>query len=420
MGARVADRARNSRLATSAPTGASFSLDDDEGKDTMGDGESRSLDESSLLSEPVTSSIAQSGAEWIKVIDIAPQPARSKGLAQTHVPGTSLSLQTSESKASGGFRSNIIAHFRMPPTASFAGSLSSSASRPARRSSITCPQTIPYLSFSPSGTQLFASTLDGRAFHVVELHPAGATSQDVKGECKGEAWRLYELRRGNTSATVCQVTWDSNGRWIGVGTESGTIRELIAPSLCTTDLFPDVFPISPAGGPPSSSTHAATRFGNSLKLNPLCTVVRPVARLRPHHISPQGPGDSPDYVCQTSGMLSFTCYRRDPLDTSSYCQDIALFWPSTARVEIVRLSVTPVSRREPDDQNAAIRQRRPSALTEMIFSRAASGEQSDLSVAHTVKARWLLPLDIDVGQPILTVIHVKPRNITTRPPLRSR
>ena len=88
------------------------------------------------------------------------------------------------------------------------------------------PQPVSYLSFSPSGNQLFAAASDGRVFHIVDVHPAGALKLGVRGACKGEVWQLYELRRGSTAASVCEVTWDRECRWIGVGTGLGTIREL--------------------------------------------------------------------------------------------------------------------------------------------------------------------------------------------------
>jgi len=230
LGARAAGRARNGRLARSAPVDGSVSLDDDDDRRGGGDSESRSLDESSVIDEPMSTGSSLGGGEWIKVVDLKPRSARkappkkdSPSLATTSgAPSISASQYPPEASSSEG--PEVTAHFRLPLNQFLAPSFPAEPSQIKRHSSALRPQPISNLSFSPSGTQLFAAAADGRIFHVFDIHPAGALSHEIKGECKGEVWHLYELRRGSTAASVCEVTWDKDGRWLGVGTGLGTIR----------------------------------------------------------------------------------------------------------------------------------------------------------------------------------------------------
>jgi hypothetical protein len=164
---------------------------------------------------------------WIKVIDLFPRPSR---LERDETTTASTSIGSSPSgKAATPVIPDFIAHFRLPPTQSYipASYDSASATGPHSRG-----LSIAHLSFSPDGTHLFAAPKDGKAFHIFRLHPAGLLRDRLRGPCKGEAVHVYELRRGNTSASVCEVSWDSRGRWIGVGTGKGTIR--MSPAIMFT------------------------------------------------------------------------------------------------------------------------------------------------------------------------------------------
>lgn len=164
------------------------------------------------------------GGEWIKVVDLFPQ--RASEPQETIATQSSEPSSSSAHPAASGFNKPVvIAHYRLSSLFSFSPALSPQASRLSRQPSNPGQQTVSHLKFAPSGTQLFAASSDGRAFHLVDLHPAGAIKPGAKTECKGEAWHLYELRRGTTAATVNDVAWDKDGRWIGVGTGRGTIRE---------------------------------------------------------------------------------------------------------------------------------------------------------------------------------------------------
>jgi WD40 repeat protein len=164
---------------------------------------------------------------WIKVIDLFPRPSQ-KDRDETTTASTSIGSNRS-GKLAAPVIPDLIAHFRLPATQSYipASHDSASANRPHPPSS-----SVAHLSFSPDGTHLFAAPKDGKAFHIFRLHPAGLLRDRLRGPCKGEAVHVYELRRGNTSASVCEVSWDSRGRWIGVGTGKGTIR--MSPAIMFT------------------------------------------------------------------------------------------------------------------------------------------------------------------------------------------
>jgi WD40 repeat protein len=197
MGAQAASRATNGRMATSAPTHSTLPHEE-------GELESRSLDDSSVLDESTTSvhppsplrvsgsdSSMKQGGEWIKIIDL-----------------TNL---------------RIIAHFRLPPSRHIVPNVTTGT----RRFSETGHSSVSHLTFSPDGTTLFAAPADGRSFHLFEIHPQ-STSPENQSEIQGEVWHLYELRRGNTASEVVEVNWSPDGRWVGVATGRGTVREQLS------------------------------------------------------------------------------------------------------------------------------------------------------------------------------------------------
>jgi hypothetical protein len=204
MGAQAASRATNGsmgiRMATSAPTHSHSPLEG--GEDET---ESRSLDDPSVLDDgPIASSSStesirgKQGGEWIKIIDLfSPE---------------------------GGIRT--IAHFRLPPSRHL-GSPPSTRNRRCSETHSSSSSTTAHLSFSPDGTTLFAAPMDGRSFHLFDIHPHLSSPASIKKETQvqGEVWHLYELKRGNTAAEVSTVEWSRDGRWIGVATGRGTVRK---------------------------------------------------------------------------------------------------------------------------------------------------------------------------------------------------
>lgn len=199
MGAQAASRATNGRLATSAPTHGSMgfaTLDTPAGDEET---ESRSLDDSSSVldeavetgrspSSPETRQTGIRGGEWIKVVDLQ-----------------------------AGAKPRTIAHFKLPHTRPY----TSLESRSRRRSDAGHSDYISHLAFSPDGIRLFAAPADGRSFHLLDIHPASPAGS----ASEGEVWHMYELRRGNSAAAVSEVQWSQDGRWVGVATGRGTVRE---------------------------------------------------------------------------------------------------------------------------------------------------------------------------------------------------
>ncbi|WVQ86089.1 hypothetical protein IAT38_008257 [Cryptococcus sp. DSM 104549] len=439
LGARAAGAARaarNERLARSAPEEKSGVLgDESEGEG----GESRSLDEESVLDGPAGAGVAPGagtgagpegagkaqGGEWIKVIDLFPRavraprsPVRSHSTTSRRDPSLASSVSASTSldtTSAGGVE--VIAHFRLPNSSALHLSGETPAS-PRGRGARAPPRSSPAVStlrFSPSGTQLFAAPVDGRSFHIVELHPAGALKAGVKGEVKGQAWHLYELKRGHTGASVSDVKWDREGRWIGVGTGKGTVH---------------VFPVNPSGGPSSASTHANNRHTNPSQLYPLSTTSLPIVRLRPGRLAPlspdtptpdQSPGRPHSHASNASGaVLAFLQFRRHPTARKTFVQDMAIYRPVPGVLELARVTLQRQGDRTSGsglgvrvDGSAAgagtgangggspggggasgALQRRGSALTEMMRAKAF-GEQSDLLAESAVRARWALPSGAD-------------------------
>ncbi|WRT70766.1 uncharacterized protein IL334_007765 [Kwoniella shivajii] len=382
MGAKAANRARNTRLAKSAPTDTSGISAVDETEDL--ESESRSLDESSVLEEMSPSSPNIPHSEWIKVVDLFPRPANKARSRQSRRP-SSTSKRT-ESKASNQYSVDdaiegfeTIAHFRLPSSSSLP--IDPTSPNQSHRLSNNRSHPIAHLSFSPNGTQLLAAQDDGKSFHIVEFHPAGLDRGNVKGEVKGQVWHLYELRRGHTAAIVKEVRWDEEGKWVGVGTGKGTVH---------------VFPITPSGGPPSASTHATDKFVNPSQLHPLSTVISPTARLRPrlspHDTDPlAAPNKAPP---SEEAVFNFLSLRQHPLSRKTFYQDISMFRPSSNTLELARLSVHPMEHANATEKETRSLQRRGSALTEMMRSKAF-GEGSDLGVEANVKAAWSLPDGVD-------------------------
>lgn len=181
MGARAAS-ASHARMASSAPAERGLGDDDNVSVSTS---ESRSVEDS--LPE---GAIALLKGIWVKIVDVKSEL-------------------------------DLIAHFRLPPVRS----LISTASGQLQRSPTVTRgnQPVTFLEFSPNGTRLFAASVGGRAFHVLDIRPR--KTKRHKRAPRGEVWESYILRRGNTFASVCSVTWSPDDRWIAVGTAKGTLRE---------------------------------------------------------------------------------------------------------------------------------------------------------------------------------------------------
>lgn len=102
-------------------------------------------------------------------------------------------------------------------------------------------QPIARLDFTSDGTSLVVSPRDGQVMNTFRLRPKGPCSARTgSGEEFGEAWHIYDLRRGHTSAVVEGLSVAQDGRWVAVGTRKRTVH---------------VFAVNPYGGKPDERSH---------------------------------------------------------------------------------------------------------------------------------------------------------------------
>ncbi|CAG8452643.1 13160_t:CDS:10 [Cetraspora pellucida] len=101
------------------------------------------------------------------------------------------------------------------------------------------PHTHPvgHLSFNPSGSFLFTTSIQGHQFHVFEI--VGKSRQHRSNK---NLKHVYQLSRGYTNASVSDggVGWSGDSRWCAVASGRGTIH---------------VFAINPYGGPAHVPSH---------------------------------------------------------------------------------------------------------------------------------------------------------------------
>jgi hypothetical protein len=345
-------------MATSAPTHSTLPHDNS-------DVESRSLDDSSVLDESITSveppspspsssplrgsgsnSSMKQGGEWIKIIDLS--------------------------------HSRTIAHFRLPQSRHTVPTVTTGT----QRFSETGHAAVSHLAFSPDGTTLFAAPADGRSFHLFELHPHATPTQN-QSEVQGEVWHLYELRRGNTVSEVVEVNWSSDGRWIGVATGRGTVRKLHSYQYGSIADISDVFAINPSGGLANASTHTPPRLVNPHTLQSLSTTITPSARVRMRS-KQEANLAGPMY---TGTTFAFRPQLSDPLRPGTSILDLAIYRSSLQQLDLARLTISSVQTSIPQSTSMG---RRGSGLTEMMKARVGIGG-GDLDITSGVKVTWVLP-----------------------------
>ncbi|CAG8577452.1 6162_t:CDS:2, partial [Scutellospora calospora] len=136
------------------------------------------------------------------------------------------------------------------------------------------PHTHPvgYLSFNPSGSFLFSTSVQGHQFHVIEIigkHRQRKSNKNLK--------HVYQLSRGYTNASVSDggVGWSGDSRWCAVSSGRGTIH---------------VFAINPYGGPAHVPSHITGWVNNVDKLYK-STTQSPVVRIKPRTPLPQDSSD---------------------------------------------------------------------------------------------------------------------------------
>ncbi|KAF0453413.1 autophagy-related protein 18f isoform x2 [Gigaspora margarita] len=145
------------------------------------------------------------------------------------------------------------------------------------------PHTNPvgYLSFSPSGTFLLSTSVQGHQFHVFEV-----IGKRRRG--KKSLKHVYQLSRGYTNAIIGDggVGWSDDSRWCAVASGRGTIH---------------LFAINPYGGPAHVPSHIAGWVNNvdeSYKL----TTQSAVIRIKPRTPLPSDPTDVVDGALQGTNV----------------------------------------------------------------------------------------------------------------------
>ncbi|CAG8443758.1 952_t:CDS:10 [Cetraspora pellucida] len=136
------------------------------------------------------------------------------------------------------------------------------------------PHTNPvgYLSFSPSGTFLLSTSVQGHQFHVFEIVGKRRRSRNNKS-----LKHVYQLSRGYTNAIIGDggVGWSDDSRWCAVTSGRGTIH---------------LFAINPYGGPAHVPSHIAGWVNNVDESHKLTTQPA-VIRIKPRTPLPSDPTD---------------------------------------------------------------------------------------------------------------------------------
>jgi hypothetical protein len=166
-------------------------------------------------------------------------------------------------------------------------------------------------------------------------------------------------------------------------------------------IWTDIFLVDPLGGPPSSTSHVCVLPSNPSLLYSLSTVVSPIARLRPQCASQLPRDDGKPSHLTGSMSFMFTDFRADPLKKDVMCQDMVVYHPGSAEVEVIRSSLSKSASIGLAPSAAPGSHKGTSALTEMMRNKAGLGDTSDLSLNHAVKSRWLLPLGDHVEGSVL-------------------
>jgi hypothetical protein len=111
------------------------------------------------------------------------------------------------------------------------------------------------LAFDSSGTVLVSACANGQDINVFHIGRQAyqVAQKDPNTGIRKLSWRLlaqhmYVLQRGLTTATICDVSFSGDTRWVAVTSEHGTTH---------------VFPISPRGGPVSVHTHTSPTVRNA-------------------------------------------------------------------------------------------------------------------------------------------------------------
>ena len=82
-------------------------------------------------------------------------------------------------------------------------------------------QQISFMKFDPSGTLLVTSSIEGNYLNLYHIMPS--IDEDLNGRSFRQIYRLY---RGLTSATIRDVQFSINSKWLVVSSAHGTSRKI--------------------------------------------------------------------------------------------------------------------------------------------------------------------------------------------------
>ncbi|KAJ0398712.1 hypothetical protein P43SY_004129 [Pythium insidiosum] len=124
------------------------------------------------------------------------------------------------------------------------------------------------LAFDPSGCLLASSSSKGQNVHVYRLLPPVQTQRRDKHDRPQRFQLLYKLQRGITHASIAEMTFSQDSKWISVTSAHGTSH---------------LYAIHPEGAPISADTHATSnadqppgRLGRNRDVQDFCAHFRPV------------------------------------------------------------------------------------------------------------------------------------------------
>ncbi|KAH7107832.1 hypothetical protein BKA62DRAFT_684548 [Auriculariales sp. MPI-PUGE-AT-0066] len=185
------------------------------------------------------------------------------------------------------------------------GSTQNVGSLPARASLLTGPSVAPTVNRSshsaPSAASPAPSISSVQRRRLPSLTTGARGSSTVAGQPIDPLLELpihlYDLRRGYTNASLRDLGWASDGLWIAVGSNRGTVH---------------VFPTNPYGGKPDRRSHLEGLVRNVAELHSPSVEVRPLVRFRTRlRNQPSDAGAQSSHAGAAAGTVCVTFLRHN-------------------------------------------------------------------------------------------------------------
>ncbi|XP_063676791.1 BCAS3 microtubule associated cell migration factor-like [Bolinopsis microptera] len=173
------------------------------------------------------------------------------------------------------------------------------------------------LSFDRSGSLLVTADVVGKDFHVFEIKPHPWSSSVC------QIHHLYVLHRGDTSASIQNLAFSQDCRWLCASTRNGTTH---------------IFPITPYGGPITCRTHLSSkvvnrhsRFHTSAGINHISHKSNGVPALREQDLVPSYQRHSTIPILPTPNVTTpLVQLKQSPLKSSTNLSQSTLIFPISA------------------------------------------------------------------------------------------